>query len=352
MSVFINGVGAITPQGSFPSEDFLKEMKVFEPGRMTVVEPQYSEFIAPVTLRRMSKIIKMGLTSALMCLNDAKIKKPDAIITATGLGSVEDTDKFLNNLIDDQESLLNPTPFIQSTHNAVAARIAIETSCHDYNMTFVHKNVAFEQAVLDAILKINSGKYENILIGGTEEITEENYNLKKHVGFWKKDVSNSELLNFNNTKGTIAGEGSVFLNLSSTKRVNSYAEVLSTKTWYQLHSSFKETLKEFLNSIDLEFEDIDIAMMGINGNVEEDFIYDNAIADIFKDTLISWYKHLSGEYETVSSFAMLLAARILKTQNIPQTIHLSNDYPKDVRHILIYQQRFNRNHSFTVLSKC
>ncbi len=352
MSVYINGIGGITPQGYFPSDNFLKEMRVFEPGRMTVVEPQYSDFIAPNILRRMSKIIKMGLTSALMCLNDANIEKPDAIITATGLGSVEDTDKFLNNLIDDQESLLNPTPFIQSTHNAVAARIAIETACQEYNMTYVHKNVAFEQALLDAFLKISAGNYKNILLGGTEEITEENYQLKKHVGFWKENVGNSELLNHKDSTGTIAGEGSVFFNLSPKKTLNSYAEVLSTKTWYKLPSGFKETLIEFLANIDLSTEDIDAVLLGINGNSEEDFIYDPVVG-IFKDSVISWYKHLCGEYETASSFAMLLAARILKSQHLPSMIKLNNvKSPKELKNILIYQQRFNRNHSFTLLSKC
>ncbi len=171
--------------GCFPSENFLKELHVSGPGRMTVVEPKYSDYIGAIKLRRMSKIIKMGLTSALICLNDANIKKPNAIITATGLGSVQDTDRFLDNLIDNQENTLNPTPFIQSTHNAVAARIAIETGCHDYNMTYVHKNAAFEQAMLDALLKITSGLYTNVLLGGVEEMTEGNYNLKKHCfNFW------------------------------------------------------------------------------------------------------------------------------------------------------------------------
>ena len=352
MSVFINGIGAITPQGCFPSEDFLKEMSVFKPGRMTVLEPRYSDFIGPVPLRRMSKLIKMGLTSALMCLNDAQIKKPDAIITATGLGSVEDTDKFLDNLIDDQESFLNPTPFIQSTHNTVAARIAIETGCCNYNMTYVHKNSAFEQAMLDAMLKINSGEYKNILLGGTEEITEDNYNLKKQVGFWKENVDNSELLKNNTSQGTIAGEGSVFINMSFEKTSNSYAEIISTKTLYKLRSGLKETLTNFLASVRLTTGDIDLVLLGINGNVEEDFIYNIALNELFKDAFITWYKHLCGEYETSASFALLLAARLLKTQNIPEAIKLNNTSLREVKNVLIYQQRFNRNHSFTVLSKC
>ncbi|MEZ5195755.1 MAG: beta-ketoacyl synthase chain length factor [Bacteroidales bacterium] len=352
MSVYINGIGAITPQGCFPSEDFLKEMKTFEAGRLTVEEPRYSDFIGPVQLRRMSKIIKMGLTSALMCLNDAGLKKPDAIITATGLGAVEDTDKFLDNLTDDQESFLNPTPFIQSTHNAVAARIAIETACRNYNMTYVHKNAAFEHALLDAILKINSHEFQHILLGGTEEMTEDNYNLKKHVGFWKENTGNADLLKNNNSQGTIAGEGSVFFSLSSEKTNHSYAEVVGTKTRYKLPDNPKDALINFLSQHSFSIEDIDLVFLGINGNVEEDHIYNDLTENAFQKTGMAWYKHLCGEYETASGFSLMLAARILKTQKIPDFIRLGNSPSKEVKNILMYQQRFNKNHSFTILSKC
>ncbi len=352
MNAFINGIGAITPMGCFPSENFLKELHVSGPGRMTVVEPKYSDYIGVMQLRRMSKIIKMGLTSALMCLNDANIKKPNAIITATGLGSVQDTDRFLDNLIDNQENALNPTPFIHSTHNAVAARIAIETGCHDYNMTYVHKNAAFEQAMLDAILKINSGLYTNVLLGGVEEITEENYNLKKHVGFWKEGVNNLELAKNTYTPGTIAGEGSVFFNLSSDKSANSYAEIKDTKTWYKLPAKKTLALETFLSSVHLTPGDIDLVLSGTNGNVGEDYIYHGVFAKAFTEPAIAWYKHLCGEYDTSVSFALLLAAYLLKTQSIPEFIKFNGAPSKKLKNVLIYQQRFNRNHSFTVLSKC
>ena len=352
MKVYINGIGAITPQGCFPSDDFLKEMKVFAPGILTVEVPQYSDFIGPIQLRRMSKIIKMGLTSALMCLNDAGIQQPDSIITATGLGAVEDTDKFLDNLTNDQESFLNPTPFIQSTHNAVAARIAIETSCQNYNMTYVHKNAAFEHALLDAILKIRNTAFQNILLGGTEEMTEENYKLKKHVGFWKENVGNKELFANKNSKGTIAGEGSVFFSLSAKKSSHSYAEILNSKTIFKLSHDPEYALEELLKNANLTLSDIDLVLLGINGNREEDHVY-NEVADIFsKKTQIAGYKHLCGEYETSSGFAMMLAAQILKFQRVPDFIKLDTLDSKAVKNILLYQHRFNRNHSFILLSKC
>ncbi len=352
MSIYINGIGAITPQGCFPSPDFLKDMKFFPPGRMLVTEPVYSDFIKPVQLRRMSKIIKMGLASAVMCMNDAQIKMPDAIITATGLGSVYDTDKFLNNLLDDQEKLLNPTPFIQSTHNAIAARIAIETGCHEYNMTYVHKNAAFEHAILDSILKLESGLYENILVGSTDEITEENYNLKTFVGFWKENIGNTDLLKNKGTPGTIAGEGSVFFNLSNVKSSGCYATIDATGTYYRQKKNLAETLKDFLSTVGYTKEKIDLVLLGINGNAEEDHIYYDEVDEILPNALKTWYKHLCGEYETSSGFAVMLAADILKTQQIPSFIKLTDQPPIEIKKILVYQQRNNRNHAFTILSSC
>ena len=50
---------------------------------------------------------------------------PDAIITGTGLGCLEDTEKFLTAMVTNKEEFLTPTSFIQSTHNTVSAQIAL-----------------------------------------------------------------------------------------------------------------------------------------------------------------------------------------------------------------------------------
>lgn len=53
------------------------------------------------------------------------VGKVDAIITATGLGCLADTEKFMNALMDNREQMLNPTAFIQSTFNTVGAQLAL-----------------------------------------------------------------------------------------------------------------------------------------------------------------------------------------------------------------------------------
>ncbi|MEG1371049.1 MAG: beta-ketoacyl synthase chain length factor [Mucinivorans sp.] len=122
--------------------------------------------------RRMSRVVKMGVTTGIESLVDFDAYgQVDAIVTATWLGCVADSEKFLYNLLDSNEQMLNPTPFIQSTFNTVGAQIAQIRSMHCYNNTFTHKNSSFESAVLDAILCLDSGRARAVLVGVYDELT-------------------------------------------------------------------------------------------------------------------------------------------------------------------------------------
>lgn len=122
--------------------------------------------------RRMSRVVKMGVTTGIESLFEFdSYGQVDAIVTATSLGCVADSEKFLSNLLDSNEQMLNPTPFIQSTFNTVGAQIALIRSMHCYNNTFTHKNSSFESAVVDAILCLNSGRSRAVLVGVYDELT-------------------------------------------------------------------------------------------------------------------------------------------------------------------------------------
>ena len=66
--------------------------------------------------RRMSRVVKSGVAAGIESLLEFGARAPiDAIITATGLGCIADSEKFLDSLIANEERMLNPTPFIQSS---------------------------------------------------------------------------------------------------------------------------------------------------------------------------------------------------------------------------------------------
>ncbi len=96
MKVYINGIGNISPQQTWDNSKFLEELEFSEDNRLLCVEPVYKEYISPIRLRRMSRVIKQGITSALIALKDAEVENPGAIITGTGWGCLVDTEKIFN----------------------------------------------------------------------------------------------------------------------------------------------------------------------------------------------------------------------------------------------------------------
>ncbi len=127
---------------------------------------------APELRRRMSRVLRLGVATGMEALAQLP---PDtqvsAIITATRLGCLADSERFLRAVTDDDGGLLNPTPFIQSTFNTVGAQIAQLTANHCYNMTYVDGEQSLSAALTDAAIQIDQAGAEHVLVGLFDETT-------------------------------------------------------------------------------------------------------------------------------------------------------------------------------------
>ncbi len=354
MSIYIRSSACISPQQTFADEGFLTDILEFTGNRLKAIEPDYAKFIDPKLIRRMSHVIKMGVASAKQCLANAKIEMPGAIITGTAYGCLEDTVSFLTRMIEMKEELLPPTAFIQSTHNTVAAQIALLLKCHNYNNTFVHKGISFESALIDAMMLLKEKEADNILVGGTEEITGVSYTVLRRLGLFRRQpVSNLSLLK-NGDKGTIGGEGAAFFLLSDQSSSDNLAELKGTQTFYKPVdvTAIEQKLIAFLARHEMTINDIDLVITGKNGDLKNDEIYNLLSCDLFKNTGLANYKHLSGEYPTSSSFALWLASGIIKKKIVPAAVIESAVKNTPPKNILIYNHYLNLYHSLLLVSAC
>jgi len=344
MSVFVNGIGLVSPQQTLDNNVFLEEVIALEKSYFQIAEPVYKQFIPVRELRRMSKILRNGLVAAKISLAEASIENPDAILTGTGLGCATDTEKFLINLIQNKETLMTPTAFIQSTHNTLGGNIAIGLGCHNYNMTYVHRGFSFETALLDAELMILSGEIANALVGGFDEMTDNHIKLLQSTPM------------FHHQTGAKAGQGAGFFVLENEKKDASYAELLSLKTIYQPENT---NVEEIIAEIDALKQTHGISedglqvIMGYNGLQKETDVYNAVTEACFSHADILHFKHLCGEYYTASAFAFWLAAQILKKQYIPQILkYKASSENSKIEHVLIYNQFQEKEHSLILLRKC
>ena len=161
--------------------------------------------------RRMGKVIRNAVATAVECMGGVEnIDSLDAIITATGWGCLADSERFLRNVIADKEQLLNPTPFIQSTFNTVGGQIALLRHNHCYNVTYVNRSHSFEDALLDAVMRIADGENEQILVGAFDEQTPSQHRIMERMGAFRHIGD---------------GVGSVFVHMTSEQNENSIAAV-------------------------------------------------------------------------------------------------------------------------------
>lgn len=350
-SVFINGIGAVTAQGIWRSE-LLNEAEELCQAINYAQQPAYKELIPPAMIRRMSRGIKMGIYAAQQALDEAQVSLPDAIITGTGLGCSEDSEKFLRNILDNDEEFLTPTSFIQSTHNTVAAQIALRLQCKGYNFTYVNRSISFESALLDALLQLQQAEENQLLVGGVDEVSDHTYRLLQLVEEIKASDT-KETVKTSITPGVNYGEGATFFSLDTQRSASTYAKLLDVTIQHRLGDSGLSTfIRDFLTANALHASDVDTLLLGYNGDLQEDSYY-ATVEEILPHASPLYYKHLSGQYDSCSAFGLAVAASILRNQRVPNSLHWRENHAvQQPQTILVYNQLKGKDHALILIQAC
>jgi 3-oxoacyl-[acyl-carrier-protein] synthase II len=349
VAVYILSASAISPQDTFLPGEFLSSP--VKPGEryFTCRHPEYRQYIDPTALRRMSPVIRMGLAASKAALEGAGIGMPGAIVVGSGLGCVQDTVKFLKQVIDQDEQLLNPTAFIQSTHNTVAGQIALSLGCRACNLTFTQKTLSFETALLDAMLQIEDRSVENVLVGGIDEIVEESHRLMVEGACMKEHPGEDPMEC--NTPGAVAGEGATFLVISRERNPGTLARIDGLEIIHRCsgHRELQEKLTVFLSRYGLDAGDIDLFVSGRNGDMRYASYYEE-MEEHFAGSTVAAYKHLVGEYDTASAFGTYLAAKIIHGKRVPGAVLLNGKPGGQLSRALVFNYSKDRDFSFLLLS--
>ncbi len=139
-------------------------------------------YVKPMEARRMGKLMKSSLLSSMQALEAAGIQVPDAVVTGTAYGCVENSENLLRQMTAEGEESLKPTYFMQSTHNTIGSNIAIKTQCHGYNITYTQESMSLAWALLDAKLLLRSGRCKTVLVGCHDETTPLFSELMRNIG--------------------------------------------------------------------------------------------------------------------------------------------------------------------------
>ena len=281
--------------------------------------PDYSGFIPVMDRRRMSEVLKMSITSAMDCVQQAGISKPDAIIVGTSMGCSIHTKTFLDKIAASQGELIAPTAFIVSTHNTIAGQISLLMKTHGYNMTHTQNTLSFEQALMDAMLCINNG-YKHVLAGGADEMESTIYNMKGRL----------------NRKDLFLTAGASFFLLSGEAGESESIKVKDVRSFGLSTHPFKD-LEWFLESNSLSIGDIDLVLYeNTNENMSTE------LEGFFGKEKLVDYLQYAGTYYTSSAFAMHLAEDMLMQEMVDG---------KELKRILVWNNLVPENLGLILLEK-
>lgn len=201
----------------------------------------WASFISRSQLRRLSPVLKSAIACAIDCKNQHDVTW-GAIIVGTGLGCIRDTERFLMDVnAVDENGLISPTSFIQSTHNTISGQISILTGNHNYNMTHSHRLFSFENSLIDAESQLLLGS-DNILVGGCEESIPLLEDLTE-----KMDVSFDSPIT----------AGSSFVVLSSEE---SHMRITKTIVNYDMGNNYQESVEKLIEKNDINLSDVDLVI--------------------------------------------------------------------------------------------
>lgn len=306
---------------------------------VNAVNPSFRDYFPLNEARRMGNIIKRAIVTTLNVLQETNTPQPEAIITGTSLGSLQHTERFLHDMILNNEETLSPTFFMQSTHNTVSSALAIHTNTHSYNTTYSHGAISFDLTILDAWIQFKLGKINNALVGGHDEMVENYFSLLQKTGYVGQE-------------GMVpCGEVAMAALLSTQQNNDNLCQLAGVAILYhptakQLQSQLQRTL----NDADVNINDIDGIMTGINGNPNNDDYYLRIAETLFPDKPLLHYKHLFGENYTASAFALYTVAHCLKKQVIPDFLPISKK-PEKCQNFLLLNHSQGNEVSIILLKK-
>lgn len=336
MSVYIKSIAQVSTQT--PLDDgFFRQPQVCAGPYVRCVEADYKAFISPVAARRMGPVLKRAIATSVAALKQAGVEDPDAIVCGTGLGCIENTEKFLSAMIENNETCLQPTFFINSTHNTIASQVATFLKCHGYNSTYAHLGISFESALMDVLMQMELGMISTALVGGHDEMTPTYFKLFDKVKYWDAPM----------------GECAVSVVIGKDRGEGDLCELKDVDLMYSpSNGELSSRLAAFLGRHGLAAGDIDCIVTGRNGDSRYDGSYDSFLADNFAgDILECRYKHVFGESFTAPAYGLLLASEILHTGTVPEAYICGGKAGEELRNILIVNSFQSKDWSFVLLGR-
>ncbi|HEX3583721.1 MAG TPA: beta-ketoacyl synthase N-terminal-like domain-containing protein [Thermoanaerobaculia bacterium] len=281
------------------------------------------EFIAPMKMRRMNVLSRMGVAAAKMAFDDATRIDPatTGVAIGTTFGPVQTSVDYMREYVEKGASLAPPQLFAESVANAPGSHIAIEWGLRGFNVTVTQRESSALAAAMHGASQIVKGAATAAVIGGVEEVNEMIFSVLDRLG-----ALGNESRPFDGRRGgLVPGEGSAML-VAQAEAKEAYGYLAgfgiardTTATisdWGDDHHALVTAMRGAIDDAGLTMEDIDAIYASANSTRRADRVEYRAIQELFDDAAppVVATKGFFGEYAAGGALQLVAALLAIDEQ--------------------------------------
>lgn len=285
------------------------------------------EFIAPMKMRRMNMLSRLGVAAAKLAIEDCggSVPAEAGVAIGTAFGPVQTSVEYMEQYVDKGAALAPPQLFAESVANAPGSHIAIEWGLRGFNVTITQRESSALAAAMYAATQISKGSVPAALIGGVEEANEMLFSVLDRLGALAhaEDNLTEEARPFDDRRnGLMLGEGGAMLVAGAGARTPygwlagfgiARDTTASHSDWGEDPGSVVTAMRAAIADADLGLGDIEAVYVSANGSRRGDAVEERALQELFGTAppLLVATKQVFGEY--AAGGGLQLAAALLAT---------------------------------------
>lgn len=128
------------------------------------------ELVCDQRYRRIDRFTQLALLGAGRCASSLDLARDTALYLASGKGPAANNIGMQEQIFRDRE-VPKPIQFINSVTNSASFYVMKDHSLTDQNLFISREQHAFEAAIELALLELSTGRFEQALVGFTDELT-------------------------------------------------------------------------------------------------------------------------------------------------------------------------------------
>src|SRR6202040_2113302 len=142
------------------------------------------DFIAPMKLRRMNALSRLGVAAAKLAMMDRGNPLPEGagVGMGTAFGPMQTSVEYMQEYVEKGAALASPQLFAESVANAPGSHVAIELGLRGFNVTVTQRESSALAALMFAASQLSKGAAPAALVGGVEEVNEMVFSVLDRVG--------------------------------------------------------------------------------------------------------------------------------------------------------------------------